>query len=36
MHDKAGVVNDETAEKELEVTGEDDGDKGIAGETGCG
>lgn len=23
MHDKAGVVNDETAEKELEVTGED-------------
>lgn len=24
MHDKAGVVNDETAEKELEVTGEDE------------
>ncbi len=24
MHDKAGVVNDETTEKELEVTGEDE------------
>lgn len=24
LHDKAGVVNDETAEKELEVTGEDE------------
>ena len=24
MHDKAGVVNDETAERELEVTGEDE------------